>query len=260
MKTFDYSTIIGRDPKLWRWHVDNVLRNAGLSREHWGFNVVIYYHKQLRETTEELVSICKENDINYKMHYEEPNRPFIERLYDCWNIVQELGERQYTLRAGSDQAWYKDSFSNMFSALNCSNSDVILQAQTIESPLAGLSRHFMKDFGSTPEDFDEEKFNKFCDEITRSELFDIQGALKEFGHPTSFSSSIGTPHNRTDGCSWLQSKELFKKHGPMPAMAGQWTGDVIIHDRYEKTGVPNLLVGNCITYHLVRGESRNANS
>lgn len=258
MKTFDYSTIIGRDPKLWRWHIDNVLRNAGLARDCWTFNTIIYYHKQLRETgiTDELIEICKANDINYRLHYEEPVRPFIQRLYDCWNIVQEMGEHPYTLRGGSDQAWYKDSFSNIFSALNCSNSDVILQAQTVESLLAGASRHFMKDFGSTPESFNEEAFNTFCEEITSYELFDIDGALKKWGHPTSFSSSLGTPHNRTDGCSWLQSKELFKKHGPMPYMQGRWTGDVIIHDRYEAAGVPNLLVGNCITYHLVRGESR----
>jgi len=258
MKTFDYSTIIGRNPILWRWHVDNVLRNAGLTRDCWTFNVVIYYHKRLRETgvTEELISICEENDINYQLHYEEPNRPFIQRLYDCWNLVQEIGEHPYTLRGGSDQAWYKNSFDNIFMALNNSNSDIILQAQTVESPLAGASRHFMKDFGTTPGDFDEDKFNKFCEMILRHELFDIQSALKEFGHPTSFSSSIATPHNRTDGCSWLQSKELFRKHGPMPYMQHRWTGDVIIHDRYEKAGIPNLLVGDCITYHLVRGESR----
>lgn len=258
MKTFDYNTIIGRDPKLWRWHVENVLRNAGLERDCWTFNVVIYYHKLLRETgvTDELISICDENDINYQLHEEDPNELFINRLYVCWNIVQEMGRRPYTLRGGSDQAWYKDSFSNMFNALNCSSSDVILQSQTIESLLAGRSRHFMKDFGSTVDTFDEDAFNKFCAEITRDDLFDIQAALKEFGHPTSFSSSLGTPHNRTDSCSWLESKELFRKHGPMPAMERQWTGDVIIHDRYERAGIPNMLLGNCITYHLVKGESR----
>ena len=256
MKTFDYSTIIGRSPKLWRWHVDNVLRNAGLPRDLWTFNTVIYYHKQLRETTDELISICEENDINYQLHYEEPSRPFIQRLYDCWNIVQEMGKHPYTLRAGSDQAWYKDSFKNIHSALGQYDCDIILQAQTVESPLAGASRHYILDAGSTPDDFDENEFNVFCEMISRPGLFNIKEALAEFGHPTSFSSSLGTPHDRTDGCSWLQSKALFKKHGPMPYMQAQWTGDVIIHDRYEEAGVPNLLVGNCITYHLVRGESR----
>jgi len=173
MKTFDYTTIIGRSPSLWRWHVDNVLRNAGLARDLWTFNVVIYYHKQLRETdvTDELISICEENDINYQLHYEDPNVSFIERLYDCWNLVQEIGDRPYTLRGGSDQAWYKNSFDNIFNVLAQSNSDIILQAQTIESPLAGASRHFVKDFGSTPEDFNEEEFNKFCKEILRHDLF-----------------------------------------------------------------------------------------
>mgnify|MGYP003145752000 CR=1 FL=1 len=257
MSGFDYTTIIGRDPKLWRWHVDNVLRNAGLLRDKWNFNVIVYHDEELRKSgvTDELVSICEENDISFQLH-QEPNKPFIQRLYDCWNMVQEIGKRPHTLRAGSDQAWSKDSFIYMNAALESCVFDCILQAQTVESLLAKKSRHFMKDFGATPDTFNEEAFAVFCEEISRDGLFNIKDALKEWGHPTSFSSSLGTPHNRTDGCSWLQSKATFAKHGPMPYMEGQWTGDVIIHDRYERAGIPNLLVGNVITYHLVRGESR----
>jgi len=60
---------------------------------------------------------------------------------------------------------------------------------------------------------------------------------------------------RTDGCSWLQEKRLWQKYGPMPTLTRGVTGDVIIHDRYQRAGVPNYLVGDCITYHFVRGES-----
>lgn len=257
MKTFDYTTIIGRDPKLWRWHVDNVLRNAGLGRDLWTFNAVIYFNDSIDpDITDELISICEDEEIRYQLHHENPARPFINRLYDCWNLVQEVGKHPYTLRGGSDQAWNKDGFKNIFEALNRADGEVIFQAQTVESSLAGRSRHFVRPFGHTPDTFDETAFQAFCDEISREELFNIDEALREFGHPTSFSSSLGTPHNRTDGCSWMQSKKLFAEHGPMPAMYGQWTGDVVIHDRYERAGIPNLLVGNCITYHLVRGESR----
>ena len=257
MSGFDYTTIIGRDPKLWLWHVDNVLRNAGLGRDKWDFNVIIYHDEELRKNgiTDELISICDDNDIFYKLH-QEPDKPFIQRLYDCWNMVQEIGKRPHTLRAGSDQAWSKNSFSNLFAAMSACPFEAILQVQTVESLLAGMSRHFMKDFGTTPDTFNEADFAAFCKEITRDDFFTIDQALAEWGHPTSFSSSLGTPHNRTDGCSWLQSKEAFTKHGPMPYMDRQWTGDVIIHDRYERAGIPNLLVGNAITYHLVRGESR----
>lgn len=258
MKTFDYTTIIGRDPKLWRWHIDNVLRNAGLTRDLWDFNVIIYYDEKLKSDgiTDELIGTCEMHDINFTLHYEDANRPFLHRLYDCWNMVQKIGDRPYTLRGGSDQAWSENSFQYMYDAINSLRQEVIFQAQTVESLLAGQSRHFIRDFGSTPDTFNETAFKRFCCSISRDAMFNIDEALKEWDHPTSFSSSIATPHNRTDGCSWIQSKELFKQYGPMPYMEGCWTGDVIIHDRYERAGISNLLVGNAITYHLVKGESR----
>jgi hypothetical protein len=261
MKGFDYTTIIGRDPKLFRFHVDNVLRNAGLSREHWSFNVVVYYNETIpRETTDEIMDICEKNDITVFKIYEDPRKPFIMRLYDAWNLVQEVGYRPLTLRAGSDQTWYPGSFKAIYEEYlefeKKNGPDVILQAQTIESPLAGQSRHFVKPFGTTAQEYDEAAFIKFCDEIKAPGLFTIDEALARWGHPTHFSSSLGETHNRTDGCSWLQSKDLFKRFGPMRYIVGKWTGDVIIHDNYERGGVPNFLVGNCITYHFVKGESR----
>jgi hypothetical protein len=261
MNGFDYSTIIGRDPKLFRFHVDNVIRNAGLSREHWDFNVVVYYNESIpREVTDEILDICAKNSIEPHMQYEDPRLPFIIRLYDAWNLVQRIGKRPLTLRAGSDQTWYPGSFKAIYEAWQkfsiLSGPDVILQSQTIESPLAGQSRHFVKPFGNTPAEYDEKAFVSFCETIKSEGLYDIDQCVARWGHPTPFSSSIRENHNRTDGCSWLQTKDLFQRFGPMPYVRGNWTGDVWIHDNYERSGIPNYLVGDCITYHMVRGESR----
>ncbi len=260
-KGFDYTTIIGRDPALFKFHADNVLRNAGLSREHWDFNVIIYHNESIPgSVTEEIVEFCKANDIQTHMLYEDPRKPFIMRLYDAWNLVQKVGERELTLRAGSDQTWYPGSFRNIWKAFEeyeaVNGPDVILQAQTVESLLAGQSRHFIRDFGISANTYSEKAFIEFCETIVEDGLFDIEAALGRWGHPTSFSSSIKEGHNRTDGCSWLQTKDLFKRFGPMPYIRGNWTGDVIIHDNYERSGIPNFLVGNAITYHMVKGESR----
>lgn len=256
MSGFDYNTIIGRDPKLFTWHIDNVLRNAGLPRDKWTFNTVIYRNKKIKpEITDELVSICTANDINY-VFYDEPHDNFLVNLYACWNMVQMLGNRPATLRAGSDQAFSDGFFANLYEAWKSFTDEVVLQTHTVESPLSPQSRHFIGDFGSTPDTFKEKEFNEFAASISRPGTYTIDEALKIWGKPTSFSSSIKTPHNRNDSCSWLQSKELFRKFGPMPPISGGWTGDVIIHDRYELAGIPNRLVGDCVTYHLVRGESR----
>jgi len=257
MSGFDYYTIIGRDPGLFRGHVGNTLKNAGLSRDLWDFYVIIYHNENIpQEITDELVAICEENDIHYVLHHEDPSVPFINRLYVAWNKGYDLGKRDLVFRGGSDQVWNPSAFQNLWNAWESVPHNAILQAQTVESPLAGLSRHFMKDFGTTYDSFKEEEFEKFCEQISQPGLYSIHEALAEWGHPTHFNSSLGFPHNRTDGCSWLQSRKLFKQHGPMPPIRGGITGDVLIHDAYERAGIPNFLVGDCITYHFVRGESR----
>lgn len=254
MSGFDYYTIIGRNPSLFQGHVDNTLRNAGLPRDMWDFHVLVYTNDKIpKDTTEEIVAICQANDISWYTHPEDPSKPFIDRLYDCWNRGYELGSRPLVFRAGSDQTWSKDAFKYLYEAWESLPFErAVLQAQTIEHMVSYPgSRHMCKDFGSTFETYDEEAFFKFCDEISRPGLYGIQECLEIWKHPTRMIN--GPP--RTDGCSWLQRREDFHKFGPMPTIRGGITGDVLIHDAYQRAGIPNFLVGDCITYHFVRGES-----
>ncbi len=254
MSGFDYYTIIGRNPALFRGHVENTLRNAGLPRDKWDFHVMVYVNNKIpKETTEEIISICEENDIHFYLHPEDPTKSFIHRLYGCWNRGYSLGKRDLTLRAGSDQTWSPDAFQNLMDAWDSiPNPTAILQAQTVEHMVSHPgSRHMCRDFGTNFDSYDEEAFYKFCKEISRPGIYTIGEALKIWEHPTRM---INGPA-RTDGCSWLQEKRLWQKYGPMPTISNGVTGDVLIHDRYQRAGVPNYLVGDCITYHFVRGES-----
>ena len=62
-KRFDYCTIIGRDPQLYQSHVDNVLTNAGLSRDLWNFHTIVYRNSKIDEiTTQAIIDICDVND------------------------------------------------------------------------------------------------------------------------------------------------------------------------------------------------------
>lgn len=256
MSGFDFYSIIGRDPKLWRGFVANVLRNSGLSRDLWDFHAIVYTNNKIsRQTTEEIIEICKENDIFYYLHPEDPSKPFIERLYKAWNRGYELGKRPLIFRAGSDQTWNNGAFAALWGAWeSLPVKSAVLQAQTVEHTVSYPgSRHFCRDFGNNFDNYDEEAFFEFCREISRPGIYTIDECLDIWGKPGRMIN--GPP--RTDGCSWLMKRELFKKVGPMPTLIGGVTGDVIIHDRIQSLGVPNFLVGDCITYHFVRGESKN---
>lgn len=268
MLRFDYATVIGRDVQLFKWTIDQVLRNgaAGLTRDDWDFNTYIYYNEGISEdVTEELIYLCKTHGINYELHYENPSEPFISRLYKAWNRVQLMGKHPITIRGGSDQSFYAGSFREAIKYYEIQiamlDGPCVVNFQTVESPLAGLSRHYILDAGSTPETYKEEIFIEFCDKIKMSGLWTIGNAMNRWdGKPGPFTSSLGHNHLRGDGVSWVLSKELFKKFSPMPALVntpyGPITGDVIIHDRLEAAGIPSYIAGEAISYHLVAGESR----
>jgi len=191
MSGFDYYTIIGRDPSLFQGHVENTLRNAGLPRDLWDFNVIVYHNRlsnaqPFSNATDEILDICHEYDINYTLHYEHPDKPFIERLYDCWNLGYTLGQRPLVFRGGSDQTWSKDAFANLWNAWeSLPFSDAILQAQTVEHMVSHPgSRHFCRDFGTDFESYNEEAFFEFCGEISRPGAHTIQECLEIWGKPT----------------------------------------------------------------------------
>jgi len=252
MSGFDYYTVIGRDPKLWAFHVENTIRNAGLERDLWNFHVLVYRHQKIqKDTTDEIVSICEANDIHFEFIDEDVNKPFIQRLYAAWNKGYELGKHDLVLRAGSDQTWSKDAFAMMVDYWDGMLwSDAILQFNTLEHH--GPSRHFVRDFGARPEQYNEEAFYKFVDETSITGLYGGDEAMRDFGHPTPMIHG----RIRPDGCSWLQKRSNFKKFGPMVSIDSRGiTGDVTIHDAYQSTGIPSFLMGDVWTYHMVRGES-----
>jgi len=81
----------------------------------------------------------------------------------------------------------------------------------------------------------------------------IDRALKYWKKPTAFYGKFGKT-NRTDGCSWLMTKQDWLDHGPLPPLENGITGDVIIHDRFQENGYENYIVRDCVTYHFVQGE------
>lgn len=264
MKKFTYYTIIGKDLNLFRHHVNNIKNYAGFDKLTCDkeFVVIVYTNPRIpSQTTENILSFCKVNNIR-PVIYNEPSNNFLENLYACWNLGYEHSDDGWVFRGGSDQVFSKDSFPALFEeAKNTENQKIVLQANTIENPvklrqIGAISRHFAENFGSTFETFHYEMFESFCYTINRNvkeNLITIENALKYWKHPTSLGTSLGNI-NRVDGCSWLMTKEEWRKYGPLPPIENGITGDVIIHDRMQRDNYVEYIVKNCITYHFVQGE------
>tara|TARA_R100000278_G_scaffold94994_1_gene72521 strand:+ start:326 stop:1120 length:795 start_codon:yes stop_codon:yes gene_type:complete len=260
---FTYYSIIGRDIDLLKGHVENVKNYAGFDRLtcEKEFLMIVYKNSTISDSvTSDILSFCEDNNI--KTHvYEEPNNNFLTNLYACWNLGYEKAMDGYVFRGGSDQFFSKDSFLKLYDQA-VKFDRCILQANTVENldrtrELGAQSRHFCKSFGQNFSEMKVHEFEAFCDNINKNapEVLDINTALSVWGKPTSFTSSIGHI-NRTDGCSWLMKKSDWEEFGPMPPIENGITGDVVIHDRMQTAGYENYIVRDCVTYHFVRGESK----
>jgi len=263
---FTYYTIIGKNPMMIKNHLYNIKSNAGFDNLECEKEliVIVYKNKNIKEeTTNDILKICKEYGARTEI-YNEPTEDFLTNLYDCWNLGYEYADDGFVFRGGSDQVFNKDSFINLYNIAIREykiNPKTIFQAQTIENIKTGIpSRHFLKDFGGDFENLNGKDFEDFCIEINKGvkkDVLNIKECLSTWGYPKNFKDVFPRLGNieRTDGCSWLMTKEDWIKYGPMPRKEGRKTGDVVIHDRLSASGYRDLLVRDCITYHFMRGES-----
>lgn len=265
MKRFDYCTIIGRNPHIYKKHIDNVLKNAGLPRSMWNFHVIIYKNETIPQNiTEELVRISNDNDIGYEIFNEQGGRKnFLANLYHCWNHCQTVGDTPLNVRAGSDQAFNKNAFLNMINAWDSfqdtfDNDKVVLFHNLIENVKnSPRSRHILKDWGTNWDNFDEKSFQDWCDQNGVSSLADWDMSNKLWGAPRNKPGLLS--NDRADGASWIQSKALFQEYGPMPPiytsgrMAGK-TGDIGYMEKMRDAGIQFYIIGDSHTYHFAQGE------
>jgi len=266
---FSYYTIIGKDVNMIKGHLNNVKFHAGFDRMDCDKEliVVVYKNKNISEQiTEEILDICSQNNARTVI-YNEPTDNFLDNLYACWNLGYEASEEGWVFRAGSDQAFNYDSFPKLYDIAMRTrkiNPKVLLNTNTIEHSIRAMSRgnvsrHIIENFGDNFDTFDVESFENFCSEINKNvseELLTVDQSIKYWGKPTVFKSTLGDAHNRTEGCSWLITKEDWRTYGPMDPVSFGWiTGDCYLHDKLEIAGYKDYLTRDCITYHFFRGES-----
>jgi len=266
---FSYYTIIGKDVEMIDGHLNNVVNYAGFKslKCEKELIVVVYRNKTIpKEVTDKIVKVCKSYGARV-VFYDEPTTNFLNNLYACWNLGYEKADEGWVFRAGSDQAFNKDGFLKLYDVATratMNNKHILLNTQTIEHSIRAMSRgnvsrHILGDFGDNFTTFDVDAFEKFCTKLNVGvieELLTVNQSIKYWGKPTPFRSTLGYPHNRTEGCSWLITKEDWRVYGPMIPLSFGWiTGDCYLHDKLEAAGYKDYLTRDCITYHFFRGES-----
>ena len=270
---FSYYTIIGKDPNMIKGHLDNIKTHAGFDRMDCDKEliVIVYKNKSIpKQVTEEILDICRDSDAR-PVIYDEPTTDFLTNLYFCWNEGYVASSDGWVYRAGSDQAFNYDSFPKLYDVAMRAreeNKKILLNSQTIEHSIRAMangnrSRHLIENFGDNFDSFDVDRFEAYCTKINvgvKEELLTVQQSNGYWGKPTPWKTTMGLNHNRTEGCSFLMTKEDWTTHGPMITfmrnpLGGNITGDCYLHDKLELAGYKDYLTRDCITYHFFRGES-----
>ncbi len=254
-------TMLSRDVDLLRWNVMNARERAGIDHDwlliHW-INT-----DQTDDETQRVYEAAMDLGMNYhrfdataESDHETRAEFFLHNLYRGFNAGYEYSKTPWVVRMGSDQFFSNGWLTQLMKAAELYGERAVYHTWTVESPVAKKSRHEMRDFGSTPSTFDAIQFDQYAGHLMhqyRSRLCvpPVETILYHF-HP------YRGLQLRCDGCSWLQHKSLWEEFGPMPDTINREgvTGDVAYLDAMSDGGIPGYLVPSSVTWHAVRGESR----
>jgi len=259
------TTIIVSDVDLLNWCIYNAHRRAGLMEGYELEWLIIL--ADARENTigycEEIQKMVPEMNLKYVVHKEKTEKQipdktqrFLHNLYACWNMGYEHADSEWVVRMGSDQYFSRQWLYYLMRAAENYGKEYVYHCLTVESPAAVHSRHPIMNYGTTWQDFDERRWDQYCNDVQHRYSSIIVHTPVQAGlyhsHPTR-----GT-QLRPDGVTWLQAKEVWEKHGPMSDDINEEgvTGDVSYMDKLYDNGIAGLQVPCSLSYHLVRGESR----
>lgn len=254
-------TIIGRDLGLLQWNVLNARKRAGMPHEWLVVNWVNPADDPACAAA--IQAWCESESVRYVRYpgtreQDYPSRTawFLHDLYASWNLGYAEAQTPWVARMGSDQFFARDWLKWLWTPVEHFGERAVYDVWTVESPLAVRSRHPIEDFGVSPQTFDTRRFDEYA--ATLQNRYSSRYLLKPsecrlyYQHPTRGLQV------RTDGVTWLQTRALWEKHGPLPdAVSPEGIApDVAYRDRLFDAGIPSYLVPPAVAWHAVRGESR----
>lgn len=260
-------TIISHDHDLLRWCINNARERAGIGHR-WMLINWINEGMDSNMAAERICRWCIANNVGYYPYKAVPQSQFPDRtkwflhnLYACWNLGYEHAEKdEFVARLGSDQFFSQGWLGDLAIASKKSRGKGVYHCWSVESILAGGQRHPIISAGTNFRDFSVGEFEKYVAKWKKSIGSErvVEGSQcgLAFNHPKRGAQI------RPDGLTWLQSRKLWEKFGPMRGDINEEgvTGDVDYMDRMTDAGVPQYSVRSCLSFHLVRGETRQEES
>jgi len=211
-----------------KFSVKNALENAGMECDMGavGWNIP----KESKEWLEKEGITCLE--------YKDKGN-FMSNLYYGWNLGFYAAQTEIVVPFGTDQAFYKDWLKNL---VKHARKDRIIFCNLIEAGFLP-SRHIVKNFGSCPEDFKREEFEKFAASISENKL----KRPEEVG-------LIYKGQYRLDCKPMAVFRDTYIWLGGEPVTPTG--GDTVFIDNAIKHGIKCFQAADSIVYHFQAGRKR----
>lgn len=190
--------------------------------------------------TEEVKNYLKENNIPHYLFETCPQPPYphnISYIYGAWNFAVRQAKGEIVVLVNSDMAFSKDWLENLLKRLDKTKAVSCLSVES--GRIHSLLPHtVVKNFGRTPETFQEEKFEQFA-ELLKEDTEQILGVFM----PVAF------------------HKENFIRVGGYPEgnrilPGGNISGDsIFFQERLAYIGIKHVTSFDSICYHVQTGET-----
>lgn len=192
--------------------------------------------------TEEVKNYLKENNIPHYIFETGPQPAYpqnISYIYGAWNFAVEKAKGEIVVLVNSDMAFSKDWLENLLKRLDKNKvvSSLLVESGKIPSL---LSHTVVKNFGRTPETFQEKKFEEFAEMLKENTEQPLGAFMPMAIHKENFVKAGGYP----EGNKILDDREI----------SGDW---IFFYERLTKLGINHVTGFDSIVYHVQEGEVRN---
>ena len=190
--------------------------------------------------TEEVKNYLKENNIPHYIFETEPQPAYpqnIGYIYGAWNFAVERAKGEVVVLVNSDMAFSKDWLENLLKRLDKGKAVSSLSVESGKIPSL-LTHTIVKNFGRTPETFQEEKFEQFA-EILKEDTEQPHGVFMPMAiHKENFINAGGYPE------------------GNRILLGGNISGDwIFFNERLARIGIRHVTSFDSVIYHIQIGET-----
>lgn len=204
------------------------------------------------DATQDVLGYLKENNIPHYIHNNTPEQReewYINNVYRAWNHGCKVANGKYVMLFNSDMAFTPKWDTKL---LNTITDNTYVTSRLVERGILRSGKYGIeKNFGNNYNDYREEDFIKYTEEISEDVLKD--GGLFM---PLLIKKEYMDKVNYYPEGNILRSSNIYKPVYAKKGQVGLKSGDMVLMEKLRNIGIHHKTNFSSIVYHFQEGEMR----